>query len=91
MQLRAGSPCAKSGWTALRGNDGSGYLFYVFRDAPDLYFALTGKQISFPDGPKSPPKVFIDGILYQSLLVKPAEFMKLEKGVADSDISRSSL
>ncbi len=32
------SPCAKSGWTGLRANDGSGFIFYIYRDAPDLYF-----------------------------------------------------
>ncbi len=80
------SPCAKSGWTGLRANDGSGFIFYIYRDAPDLYFLLTGRQVSFPDGPKGPPKFFIDGALYQSLLVKPSEFMKVEKAVADLDI-----
>jgi len=82
----ASSPCAKSGWTGLRANDGRGYLFYVYRDAPDLYFAIPGKQVSFPDGPKSPPRFFIDEILYQSLLVNPANFMKDEKGIADLDV-----
>lgn len=80
------SPCGRDGWTALRANDGSGYLFYIFRDTPDLYFALSGKEISFPDGVKSRLEFFIDGILYQSLLVKPTEFMKIEAGVADLDI-----
>ena len=80
------SPCAKSGWTGLRANDGSGFILYVYRDAPDVYFLLTGRQISFPDGNKTPPKFFIDGILYQSLLVKPSEFMKIAKGAADLDV-----
>jgi hypothetical protein len=80
------SPCAKSGWTGLRANDGSGFIFYVYRDAPDIYFLVTGRQISFPDKSKTPPQFFIDGIFYQSLLVKPSEFMKVEKGVADLDI-----
>lgn len=80
------SPCGKSGMTALRANDGSGFLFYVFREGPDLYFALTGKQISFPNGTNGPRRFIIDGILYESLLVKPSEFMKLENGVADLDI-----
>jgi hypothetical protein len=83
------SPCAKSGWTALRANDGSGFILYVYRDAPDIYFLLTGRQISFPDGTKAPPKFFIDGILYQSLLVKPSEFMKADKGVSDLDILKA--
>lgn len=80
------SPCAKSGWTGLRANDGSGFIFYVYRDAPDIYFLLTGRQISFPDKSKTPPQFFIDGVFYQTLLVKPSEFMKVEKGVADLDI-----
>ena len=80
------SPCGNGGWTGLRANDGSGYLFYIFREAPDLYFALPGEEISFPDGAKSPPKFFIDGILYQSLLVEPTDFMKSAAGVADLDI-----
>ena len=72
--------------TSLRANDGSGFLFYVFRESPDLYFALTGKQISFPNGTSGPRRFIIDGILYESLLVKPAEFMKPDKGVADLDV-----
>lgn len=80
------SPCAESGWTGLRANDGSGFLFFIYRDGPDLYFELTGRQVSFPDGPKGPPKFFIDGVLYQSLLVKPSQFMNVDKGTADLDI-----
>jgi hypothetical protein len=80
------SPCAKSGWTGLRANDGSGFIFYVYRDAPDIYYLLTGRQISFPDKSKTPPQFFIDGIFYQTVLVKPSEFMKVEKGVADLEI-----
>ena len=80
------SPCGKSGMTALRANDDSGFLFYVFREGPDLYFALSGKQVSFPSGLDGPRRFLIDGILYESLLVKPAEFMKAEKGVADLEI-----
>jgi hypothetical protein len=79
------SPCAKSGWTGLRANDGSGFIFYLYRDAPDLYFLLTGRQVSFPEGPKK-PQYFIDGVFYQSLFVKPSEFMKGEKGVSDLDV-----
>src|SRR5689334_9972086 len=80
------SPCAKSGWTGLRANDGSGFIFYLYRDAPDIYFLVTGRQISFPDKSKTPPQFFIDGIFYQTLIVKPSEFMKPDKGLADLDI-----
>lgn len=80
------SPCGKNGMIALRADDGGGFLFYVFREGPDLYFALTGEQISFPDGLSGPRRLLIDGILYESLLVKPAEFVKVEKGAADLDI-----
>ena len=80
------SPCGKSGMTALRANDGSGFLFYVFRDGPDLYFGLTGKQVSFPNDTNGPKRFIIDGILYENLIVKPSEFMKSEKGLSDLDI-----
>lgn len=80
------SPCDRDGWTALHADDGGGYLFYLFREIPDVYFAIPGKKMSFPDGIKESPQFIIDGILYQSLLVKPTEFMKLEKGVVDLDI-----
>lgn len=80
------SPCGKDGMTALRANDGNGFLFYVFRNGPDIYFALTGKQISFPNGTDGPRRFLIDGIFYESLTVKPKEFMKSEKDVADLDI-----
>lgn len=81
----ASSPCGKSGWTGLRANDGRGYLFYVYRDAPDVYFAIPGEQVSFPDGPKS-PRFFIDEILYQSLFVKPADFIKDDKELPDLEV-----
>jgi len=72
--------------TSLRANDGSGFLFYVFREGPDLYFELKGKQISFPNGTTGPKRFIIDGILYENLLVKPSDFIKPEKGLADVDI-----
>ena len=78
------SPCAKSGWTGLRANDGSGFIFYLYRDGPDFYFLLTGRQVSFPDGPKR-PQYLIDGVFYQSLIVKQSEFMN-DKGVADIEV-----
>ena len=80
------SPCGKSGWTGLRANDGSGFLFYIYREEPDVFFELTGKQISFPNGAKTPPQFIVDGIFYEIILVKPTEFMKPENGVADLDI-----
>lgn len=80
------SPCGTDGMTVLRADDGSGYLFYVYREGPDIYFQLPGKEISFPDGTHGPLRVFIDGIFLEVLLVKPAEFMKPEKGVSDLDI-----
>jgi hypothetical protein len=80
------SPCAKSGWTGLRANDGSGFIIYIYREAPDLYFLLTGKQVSFPDGQKSTPKFFIDGVLYQSLLVNPSKFTTMGKRGSDLEI-----
>lgn len=80
------SPCGKSGMSALHANDGSGYLFYIFREGHDLYFALGGKEISFPNGLDGPRRILIDGILFENLLVKPTEFMKPEKGVGDLDI-----
>jgi hypothetical protein len=80
------SPCGRTGMTALRANDGNGFLFYVFRDTPDIYFALAGKEMSFPNGTDGPRRFLIDGILYESLLLKPSEFMKPDKGLADLDI-----
>ncbi|MCU1268159.1 MAG: hypothetical protein JWM21_4477 [Acidobacteria bacterium] len=82
----APSPCGKNGMTSLRANDGSGFLFYVFRESPDLYFALTGKQISFPNGTSGPRRFIIDGNFYENLMVQPTDFMKPEQGVADLDI-----
>jgi hypothetical protein len=82
-------PCAKSGWTGLRANDGSGFIFYIYRDAPDVYFLLSGRQISFPDKSKTPPQFFIDGIFYQTLIVKPSEFMKSNEGIADLDVLKA--
>jgi hypothetical protein len=83
------SPCAKSGWTGLRANDGSGFIFYLYRDAPDIYFLLGGRQISFPDKSKTPPQFIIDGIFYQTLIVKASEFMKVEKVAADLDVLKA--
>ena len=80
------SPCGKSGMTALRANDGGGFLFYLFRDGPDIYFALSGKEISFPNGVDGPRRFIIDGIMYESLIVKPKDFMKSEKALSDLEI-----
>jgi hypothetical protein len=80
------SPCGKSGMTALRANDGGGFLFYLFREEPDIYFSLDGKQISFPEGTNGPRRFMIDGIFYESLTLKPKEFIESEKGLADLDI-----
>ncbi|MFN7948419.1 MAG: hypothetical protein U0Z53_23915 [Blastocatellia bacterium] len=79
-------PCGKTGMTALRANDGKGFLFYLFREKPDLYFALPGREISFPSGTSGPKRFLIDGILYETLLVKTTEFIKAEKGLTDLDI-----
>ena len=80
------SPCGKSGMTVLRANDGGGYIFYIYRDGPDFAFEIPGERISFPEGTSGSRRVLIDGILFESLLVKPSAFMKSEKGVADLDI-----
>ncbi|MBA3240307.1 MAG: hypothetical protein H0T60_03685 [Acidobacteria bacterium] len=80
------SPCGKSGMTVLRANDGGGFIFYVFREGPDFAFELPGKETSFPDGLSGPRRFLIDGIHFESLLVKPSAFMKSEKGVADLEI-----
>lgn len=79
-------PCGKSGMTALRTNDEKGFLFYIFRENPDLYFALPGKEISFPNGTSGPKRFIVDGILYETLVVKTSDFIKAEKGLTDLDI-----
>lgn len=84
--LALSSPCGKDGMKALRADDGGGFLFYVFREGPDIYFAIGGQKISFPQGTDGPRRFVVDGILYESLLVEPAEFMKVEKDTADLDI-----
>jgi hypothetical protein len=80
------SPCNGSGMTALRADDGGGYLFYVFREGPDIYFAINGEKISFPEGTDGPRRFVVDGIFYESLLVKPSEFMKPELGISELEI-----
>jgi len=83
------SPCGTSGMTALRANDGGGFLFYLFRQGPDIYFSLDGKEISFPEGTNGPRRFMIDGILYENLLLKPEEFMKSARGIPDLDILKA--
>src|SRR5687767_4581634 len=73
------SPCAKSGMTALRADDGSGFLFFAYREGPDVYFAIEVKEISFPDGTKGPKRFFVDGILFETIFVRLSDFMKPEK------------
>ena len=80
------SPCGKTGMTALRANSGSGFLFFIYREKPDLYFELTGNKISFPSGTNGPRRFVIDGTMYESLLVKPADFLKSEKLGSDLDV-----
>jgi hypothetical protein len=83
----AGSlPCGTTGMTVLHANDGSGFLFYIFREGPDIGFEIPGKQISFPNGLTGPRRYLIDGIFYETVLVKPKEFMKMEKGISDLDV-----
>ena len=84
--LAPASPCGKSGMTALRADDGSGFIFFIFREEADFAFQLPGKEISFPDGLSGPRRFLIDGIHFESLLVKPSAFMKSVKGVADLDV-----
>lgn len=84
--LTSASPCGKSGMTVLRANDGSGFIFYVFRDGPDFAFELPGREISLPEDLSGPRRFVIDGIHFESLLVKPSAFMKQEKGLADLDM-----
>ena len=79
-------PCGKDGMTALRANNGSGFLFYLLRNGPDIYFALGGKEISFPNGTNGPRRFVIDNIMYESLIVKPKEFIGSEQGLADLEI-----
>src|SRR5262245_61494931 len=79
-------PCGTTGMTVLHANDGGGFLFYVFREAPDIYFQIPGKEISFPNGLTGPRRYLIDGIFYETVLVKPNEFMKMEKGNSDLDV-----
>ena len=79
-------PCGKTRMTVLRANAGGGFLFYIFRENSDLYFALAGAEISFPSGTNGPRRFMIDNVLYETLLVKPADFMKSEKGGSDLDI-----
>lgn len=80
------SPCERTGFTALRADDGGGYLFYIFREGPDIYFAIGGQKISFPEGTEGPRRFDVDGVYYESLLVKPSEFMKPELRLSDLDI-----
>lgn len=84
--LAPASPCGKSGMSVLRANDGDGFIFYIFRDGPDFAFSLPGKEISFPEGLSGPRRFLIDGIFFESLLVKPSAFMKSVKGAADLEV-----
>ena len=84
--LTSASPCGKSGMTVLRANDGSRFIFYVFREGPDFAFELPGKEISLPENLSGPRRFMIDGIHFESLLVKPSAFMGSEKGLVDLEI-----
>jgi len=61
-------------------------ISYIFFETGQIAFELPGKEISFPDGLSGPRRFLIDGVLFESLLVKPSAFMKSEKGVADLEI-----
>ena len=80
------SPCGNDGMTALRANDGDGFLFFLFREGPDVFFSIGGHEISFPQGTDGPRRFVVDGVFYESLLVEPAEFMKVEKNTSDLDV-----
>ena len=80
------SPCGKSGMTALRADDGRGFIFFAYREGPDVYFAIEGKEISFPDGTKGPKRFFVDDILFETIFVKLSDFMKPDKTLADLEV-----
>jgi hypothetical protein len=79
-------PCGTHGTPVLRANDGSGFLFFVLRKGPDIFFEIPGKEISFPHGLEGPRRSLIDEILYETVLFRFDEFMKVEKGMSDLDI-----
>jgi hypothetical protein len=79
-------PCATRGMDVLRANDGSGYIFYVYRDSVDFGFMLTGKTISFPEGFEGKKRFTIDGIVYEVVMLDPSIFMKNERNTSQSEM-----
>lgn len=80
------NPCAKNGMDVLKANDGSGYIFYIYRKNTDLVFVIPGKEISFPSGFSGPKRFFIDGLLYEIVVVDESDFLKSKQYLSDDEV-----
>ena len=67
-------PCSSSGMDVSKANDGSGFIFYIYREKSDIAALIPGKDISFPGGFSGPKQFVIDGIHYEIANVKLSDF-----------------
>ncbi len=63
--------------TTLRVNDGGDFLF-ISSALLRTSISLRGKVISFP-GTDGPRRFLLDGIFYESLIIKPSEIAGVER------------
>lgn len=72
--------------TVVKADSGSHYVLYAYREGPDVAFQIPGKDMSFPTE-KTGPKIFtLDGVTFETLFVKAADFTKTTSGKSDLDI-----
>jgi hypothetical protein len=84
--LGAMSPCGTDGMTVVKADGGGKYVVYAFREGPDVAFQIPGKDMSFPNGTTGPKIFTLDGVVFETLFVKTADFVKPTTGKSDMDI-----
>src|SRR5215211_5723454 len=74
--------------TVFKADDGTPYVLYVFREGPDAAFQLPGKSISFPEGTSGRKMFSIEGVIFETLFAKTADFVKPNETLSDLEILR---
>ena len=80
------TPCGTSGMTVVKADSGGRYVVYAFREGPDVAFQVPGTDMSFPNGTTGSKMFTLDGVVFETLFVKTADFIKPTTGKSDLEI-----
>lgn len=83
------TPCGTSGMTVVKADSGLQYILYLYREGPDVAYQVPGKEMTFPNGFTGPRMYNLDGVVFESLFVKTADFMPSTQGKSDLDILKA--